>query len=75
MCRRQPPQPGREPRPLWALALCTQTAAAPIALPGGFVVKKQSGSRSLMAIDSVGELVRLTVYEKSAMEMVRRLAA
>ena len=52
-----------------------QTAAAPATLPGGFVVKKQYGSRYWMVIDPVGELVCLTVYKKGAMEVVRRLAA
>jgi hypothetical protein len=47
----------------------------PIQLPGGFVVKKQHGSRYWMVIDPAGELVCLTVYKKGAMEVVRRLAA
>jgi len=47
----------------------------PIQLPGGFVVKKQHGSRYWMVIDPVGELVCLTVYKKDAIEVVRRLAA
>jgi hypothetical protein len=51
-----------------------QTAAAP-ATPGGFVVKKQYGSRYWMVIDPAGELVCLTVYKKGTMEVVRRLAA
>jgi hypothetical protein len=49
--------------------------ATPATLPGGFVVKKQYGSRYWMVIDPMGELVCLTVYKKGAIEVVRRLAA
>jgi hypothetical protein len=66
--------PRAEGQERWRCTMAKKTIV-PIQLPGGFVVKKQYGSRYWMVIDPVGELVCLTVYKKGAMEVVRRLAA
>jgi hypothetical protein len=65
--------PRAEGQESWRCTMAKKTIV-PIQLPGGFVVKKQYGSRYWMVLDPVDELVCLTVYKKGAMEVVRRLA-